>query len=549
MVQWHQSTWERRVSALLKIERVKLTPPAQESDLRREAARILRISQERLLRVHILRRSVDAREGVALVYTLAVETANESALLHRCRDRRVSRFSPPAPYAPPSLLPAPETPPVVAGAGPAGLFAALVLAGAGLRPIVLERGKPVEQRKADVARFWQTGELNLTSNVQFGEGGAGAFSDGKLNTGTRDIRHRFILETLVRCGAPEEILYDAKPHIGTDYLYIALQNLRRELIRLGADIRFESRLADILPGPAGLESVTVEGPGGTYSLPCRQLVLCPGHSARDTFAMLYARGVAMEAKPFAVGVRIEHRQADCDTAQYKQFAGHPGLPASTYKLSCHLPDGRGVFSFCVCPGGEVVAAASEANQVVTNGMSEFAQDRENINGALLVGVTPEDFGADHPLAGIAFQRRLEAAAYTLGGGGYRAPAQRVEDFLSGRPSMGPGRVTPSYRPGVTWTDLHQCLPPFVAQAIAQALPLLGQKLSGYDSPDAVLTAVESRSSSPVRIPRDASGQASLSGIYPCGEGAGYAGGILSAAADGMRAAEQICQQRRNSHEP
>ena len=250
----------------------------------------------------------------------------------------------------------------------------------------------------------------------------------------------------------------------------------------------------------------------------------------------------MEAKPFAVGVRIEHRQADCDAAQYRQYAGHPGLPASTYKLSCHLPNGRAAYSFCVCPGGQVVAAASEAQRVVTNGMSEFARDQENINGGLLVNVTPEDYGGTQdPLAGIAVQRRLEAAAYDLGGGGYRAPAQRVGDFLAGRPSTGPGRVRPSYRPGVTWTDLHQCLPDFVADTLAGALPLLGQKLRGYDDPDAVLTAVESRSSSPVRIPRDETYQSSLRGLYPCGEGAGYAGGILSAAADGMRCAEQLCQ--------
>ena len=283
----------------------------------------------------------------------------------------------------------------------------------------------------------------------------------------------------------------------------------------------------------------MEGPGGAYFLPCRHLILSPGYSARDTFEMLHYRGVPMEAKPFAVGVRIEHRQADCDAAQYRQYAGHPGLPASTYKLSCHLPNGRSAFSFCVCPGGEVVAAASEAGGVVTNGMSEFARNRENINGALLVNVTPEDFG-DGPLSGIAFQRRLEEAAYAAGGGGYLAPAQRVEDFLQKRSSIGPGRVIPSYRPGVTWGNLWSCLPPFVAQALAEALPILGQKLRGYDAPDAVLTAVESRSSSPVRILRGEGCQSSIRGLYPCGEGAGYAGGILSAAADGMRCAEQLC---------
>lgn len=527
---------------MLKIENIKLAPGAGLAALTAEAARVLKVREKELLSLRVLRRSVDAREDVSLVYTVEAAVKDEAAVLKRCRSKKVSRLTRKPGYLLPPPPPVPEIPPIVVGAGPAGLFAALVLAKAGLRPILLERGRPVERRKADVERFWSTGDLDPASNVQFGEGGAGAFSDGKLNTGTRDIRHRFILEQLVSCGAPEDILIDAKPHVGTDYLHIALKNLRQKLLDLGADIRFESQLTDLDIRDGRLAGITAAGPDGPYALPCRHLVLCPGHSARDTFEMLYARGVPMEAKPFAVGVRVEHRQADCDAAQYKQYAGHPGLPASTYKLSCHLPSGRGVFSFCVCPGGEVVAAASETGRVVTNGMSEFARDRENINGALLVNVMPEDFGGDGPLAGIAFQRTLEAAAYALGGGGYRAPAQRVEDFLAGRPSAGPGRVTPSYRPGVTWADLHECLPPFVADALAEALPILGRKLRGYDAPDAVLTAVESRSSSPVRIPRDETCQSGLRGLYPCGEGAGYAGGILSAAADGMRCAEQICHQ-------
>ena len=320
---------------------------------------------------------------------------------------------------------------------------------------------------------------------------------------------------------------------------------------MGADIRFETRLTDLHIEDGTLTGIGTAGPAGEAFLPCRALVLCPGHSARDTFEMLHRRGVPMEAKPFAVGVRIEHRQADCDAAQYRRYAGHPGLPASTYKLFCHLPSGRGVFSFCVCPGGEVVAAASETGRVVTNGMSEFARSRENINGALLVNVTPEDFGGDaSPLAGVAFQRRLEAAAYALGGGGYRAPAQRVGDFLARRASGGPGRVLPSYRPGVVWTDLHACLPAFVAEALEEALPILGRKLRGYDAPDAVLTAVESRSSSPVRLPRGRDGQSAVRGLYPCGEGAGYAGGILSAAADGMKCAETLLiQQQKGGNQP
>lgn len=535
---------------MIKIEGIRLPPGGDENALRAQAAKLLRLRSADLRDLQVLRRSVDAREDVALIYTLAAGLENESAVLRRCRSRKVSRWEPGPAYRLPEPLPPPEQPPVVAGAGPAGLFAALVLAAAGQRPILLERGRPVEKRREDVERFWSSGTLDPESNVQFGEGGAGAFSDGKLSTGTKDLRHRFILERLVSCGAPPDILIDAKPHVGTDYLYKVLQTLRRELAALGADIRFGTRLEDLRVENGELTGAGVSGPAGRETISCRRLILCPGHSARDTFEMLYRRGVPMEAKPFAVGLRIEHRQADCDAAQYRQYAGHPGLPASTYKLSCHLPNGRGVFSFCVCPGGEVVAAASEPERVVTNGMSEFARDRENINGAVLVNVTPEDFGGDgSPLAGVEFQRRLEAAAYALGGGGYRAPAQRVEDFLARRPSAGPGRVRPSYRPGVTWTDLHACLPPFVAEALEEALPILGRKLRGYDAPDAVLTAVESRSSSPVRIPRGPDGQSALRGLYPCGEGAGYAGGILSAAADGMRAAEALLNTLREGDDP
>ena len=525
---------------LLKIENLKLLPGDPLSRLTAEAAKTLRVREPDIRSLQILRRSVDAREGVQLVYTVAAEVNGEAAVLRRCRSSKVSRYEPPAPYEAPALRPAPTLPPVVVGAGPAGLFCTLVLAMAGLRPILLERGRPVEQRQADVERFWSTGVLDPTSNVQFGEGGAGAFSDGKLNTGTKDPRHRFILEQLVSCGAPEDILMDAKPHVGTDRLHIALKSLRARLLELGTDIRFESRLSDIRTVDGEVTAITVDGPEGTYSLPCRHVVLALGHSARDTFEMLYRQGVPMEAKPFAVGVRIEHRQSDMDFAQYRTCAGHPGLPASSYKLSCHLPEGRAAYSFCVCPGGQVVAAASEEHRLVTNGMSEFARDKENINGALLVNVTPVDFGGDkHPLAGIAFQRRLEEAAFALGGSGYRAPCQRVGDFLAHRASVRCGRVKPSYRPGVTYTNLRHCLPDFICDTLEGALPILGKKLLGYADPDALLTAVETRSSSPVRLPRDAAYQSATRGLFPCGEGAGYAGGILSAAADGMRCAESI----------
>ena len=523
---------------MLRVDQLRLAPGQEESALGGKIARLLRVSTTDILRTEILRRAVDAREELFFVYTVAVEVRQEAAVLRRCRDKRVSAYRPevytlPAPCAGDGLSP------VVVGAGPAGLFAALVLSHAGLRPILLERGQPTEQRTLDVERFWSDGTLNTESNVQFGEGGAGAFSDGKLNTGTRDPRHRFILQQLVDCGAPASILIDAKPHVGTDYLHIVLKNLRRRLTELGCDIRFGHRLESLHHDAGILTALTVRSGADTYRLPCRQLVLALGHSARDTVESLYGCGLHMEAKPFAVGVRIEHRQSAIDAVQYRKFAGHPSLGAATYKLSCHLPNGRSAFSFCVCPGGQVVAAASETGRAVTNGMSEYARDRENINGALLVNVTPADFPTDHPLAGITFQRQLEEAAFTLGGGDYHAPCQRVEDFLLHRPSTGALGVRPSYRPGVRWCDLHACLPDFVARTLELALPELERKLPGYAAPDALLTAVESRSSAPVRIPRDETYQANLRGVYPCGEGAGYAGGILSAAADGMRCAEHI----------
>ena len=527
---------------MLRIDNLKLPVGVKEDKLRAACAHALRVSEEALVSVKLLRRSIDAREGVKLVCSCAVEVKNESGVLRRCKNKNVQPYAPKK-YTPPAPVSAPEVSPVVIGAGPAGLFCALLLARCGARPVLLERGRAVEQRKRDVEHFWRTGELDLTSNVQFGEGGAGAFSDGKLNTGTKDERHGYILEEFVRFGASGDILLDAKPHVGTDKLYIVLQNLRREILTLGGEIRFSHRAVDILTEGGSVTALRVASPEGEYTLKAQHVVLAPGHSARDTFAMLQARGVPMEPKPFAVGVRIEHRQRGMDLAQYKEAAGRPGLPPTSYKLSCHTKEGRGVFSFCVCPGGEVVAAASETDRVVTNGMSEFARDGVNINGGLLVSVTPEDFPSDDALAGVFFQRALEEAAYRLGGGGYRAPAQRVEDFLACRASTGAGNVAPTYRPDVTWCDLHDCLPPFVCRALEEGIPMLGRKLKGFDSPDAVLTAVETRSSSPVRIVRDnRSFQSALRGLFPCGEGAGYAGGIMSAAADGLRVAEKILEE-------
>ena len=529
---------------MLRIDSLKLPLGADNAALLRAAARALRTDEKNIRVCRLLRRSLDARDGVMWVCSVAVEVENETATHKSCRNKAVTRYVPER-YELPQSVKTPEVRPVVVGAGPGGLFCALLLARCGAKPILLERGQHVERRKRDVERFWATGALDTTSNVQFGEGGAGAFSDGKLNTGTKDTRHGFILEEFVRFGASEDILIDAKPHVGTDKLYVVLQNLRRELLSLGAEVRFGHRLARIESENGRVSALRVAAPEGEYTLPARHVVLAPGHSARDTFAMLKELGVPMEQKPFAVGVRIEHRQADMDAAQYKTAAGQPGLPPASYKLAYHTSRGRGVFSFCVCPGGQVVAAASEEGRVVTNGMSELARDKENVNGGLLVSVTPEDLGSSDPLAGVAFQRKLEDAAYRLGGGTYTAPAQTVGDFLAHRPSAGAGRVTPSYRPAVRWCDLHDCLPDFVCAALEEALPALERKIHGFASPDAVLTAVETRSSSPVRIVRDERYQSALRGLFPCGEGAGYAGGIMSAAADGIHCAEQILEELRH----
>ena len=523
---------------MLQIERIKLELDESEGLLRKKAALALRVPEAEVLDLQILRKAIDARDGVRFVYTLRASVKNEKNVLKRCKNRSVAPVSE-TPYRLPPAIRPPQTPPAVVGAGPGGLFCALALARCGAKPILIERGWNVERRREDVERFWSTGRLDLESNVQFGEGGAGAFSDGKLNTGTRDMRHRFILETLAAHGAPESILYDAKPHVGTDRLRIVLANMRRELERLGCDIRFGHRLAGLEQKEGRVTALDVAGPEGPYRLPVEQVVLALGNSARDTFEMLHAVGVPMEPKPLAVGVRIEHRQADIDLAQYKELAGHPRLPASSYKLSCHLENGRGVFSFCVCPGGEVVAAASEHGRAVTNGMSCYARDGVNCNGGLLVGVAPADFPGNGPLAGIAFQRELEERAYAAGGGGFIAPAQRVEDFLLHRPSAGPGNVLPTYRPSVKWCDLWEVLPEFICRSLAEALPVLDRKVHGYAAPDAVLTAVETRSSCPLRILRGEDGQSAIRGLWPCGEGAGYAGGIMSAAADGLRIAEQV----------
>ncbi len=527
--------------------------PGREDLLAQEVARAVGATPERLSSMRVLRSSVDARKRSDVHFVLNVQV--EVKGLDRVEDahpkKGVQVMVPkePQPCAFPDLsahvAAADALCPIVVGAGPAGLFCALALARAGLRPLLIERGRPVEERMRDVRTFANGGRLDEESNIQFGEGGAGTFSDGKLTTGTKSPFARFVLEEFVACGAPGDILIDAKPHIGTDYLPKVVKNLRRQIEDAGGEVRFSTQLkACRWDGPDDTARVTVTlrdlRTGEEEELETDALMLAVGHSARDTFAMLDDAGVAMVRKPFAVGVRIEHAQHAIDEAQYGSSAGHPALPSADYKLAVHTSQERGVYTFCMCPGGQVVAAASEAGGVCVNGMSDHARSGENANSALLVEVRPDDFPLEEGvLAGVAFQRQLEQAAYRVCGETYAAPAQTVGDFLEG--SKGGPLGSATYPRGVVEADLHEVLPAFVTEALEEALPRLGRKLKGFNSPKAVMTAVEARSSSPVRIVRDKATLQSVShpGLYPVGEGAGYAGGIMSAACDGLRVAEAV----------
>ena len=545
----------------LKIALARLdgTPESERRAVRAAVLRRLHVAPDDVTGVELRRRSVDARkrDNVHLTVTARVtlrgganaERVLLAKLARRKNDRGIQQVEDHAPLLPPRVAKSPARRPVVVGAGCAGLFCALALASAGLEPILVERGDDATRRGEAVRRFNETGELDCESNIQFGAGGAGTFSDGKLTTGTKSALHRLVLDTFVEAGAAPEIVWDAKPHIGSDVLPGVVDHICARIRELGGEIRFRTRLVgiDMAGGSTAprVEAVSLERrePSGLLveeRLRTDALVLACGHSARDVFELLRDLGVALDRKTFAMGVRIEHLQADIDRAQYGPSAGHPALGAAPYKLVAHLPSGRSAYSFCMCPGGYVVAAASEEGGVVTNGMSLAARAGVNANSGLLANVLPSDLPGDDPLAGIELQRQCERAAFEMGGGGYVAPAQLVGDFLRHEASSAAGRIAPTYPRGVAWGEVDECLPPYVSETLREAIPAMARHLRGFDDAEAVLTGVESRSSSPVRVTRGEGFQSvSHAGLFPAGEGAGYAGGIMSAATDGLRVADAV----------
>ncbi len=531
---------------MLRLDNLSLPLDYTMATLTEAVLKKLRIPADMLKSVTLAKKSVDARDKGDVHFVISVDAAvkNEDAVLSRLKPGIASRVQPPAaPVLPKAQF---AKPPVVVGAGPAGLFAALTLAQAGANPVLIERGRPVDVRTQDVAMMQKDGVLDPDSNVQFGEGGAGAFSDGKLTTGTKSPYIRHVLQTFVDHGAPEEILYLSKPHIGTDRLKGVVASMRNEIIRLGGTVLFETRVTELIVRGSHAEGVKVLRKGEEREILTDSVLLAIGHSARDTMQKLFNQGVMMVQKLFAMGVRIEHSQELISRSQYGKAWNHPALGAADYKLAVHTPDGRGAYTFCMCPGGEVIAAASQPGGLCVNGMSYHARDGRNANAALLVGVRPEDFGDDHPLAGFIWQRSIEQAAYRLGGGNYHAPVQRVEDLLAGRATTRLGGVIPTYQPGVTPADLRECLPGFIIDDLKFGIRRMDGQLRGFAHPDAVLTGVETRSSSPVRLNRDrvtlmAEG---LDGLFPVGEGAGYAGGIVSAAVDGIVAARAALERSR-----
>ena len=528
---------------MLRLTEIRLPLDHPTNALREAVVERLGIAEGELLDMRIVRRGYDARKrnNIVFVYGLDVEMKNEPWVLAKFTKDPHVKASPDTTYhfvtqAPQNLT----SRPVIIGTGPCGFMAGLILAQMGFKPIILERGKKVRERTKDTWGLWRKKKLNTESNVQFGEGGAGTFSDGKLHSQIKDPRHLGlkVLREFVKAGAPEEILYISKPHIGTFRLVSMVEKIRDEIEALGGEFRFESKVVDVDIQHEKIRGLTLEG--GEY-IAADHVILAIGHSARDTFYSLYERGVYMEAKPFSIGFRIEHPQSLIDQCRFGKFAGHPDLGAADYKLVHHCKNGRSVYSFCMCPGGTVVAATSEEGRVVTNGMSQYSRNERNANSGIVVNITPADFPSNHPLAGIELQQFWESRAYALGGEDYQAPGQLVGDFLQGKASTAFGEVEPSYKPGVHLTDLSTALPDYAIEAIREALPAFERQIKGFSMYDAILTAVETRTSSPVRIKRDRKTYQSLNtqGLYPAGEGAGYAGGILSAAVDGIEVAEAV----------
>lgn len=529
---------------MLRITELKLPIDHPEEDLRPALLQRLGIDSDELLDFTLFKRSYDARKKsseLCFIYTVDFAVRDEAALLHTFADDRHIGPAPDVSYkvvghAPEGL----SERPIVVGFGPCGIFAGLLLAQMGFKPIILERGTEVRQRTKDTWGLWRKNVLNPESNVQFGEGGAGTFSDGKLYSQIKDPKFhgRKVLHEFVKAGAPEEILYVSKPHIGTFRLTGVVEHMRHQIEALGGEVRFQQRVTDVLIDNGQLQGVVLSSGEQINS---RHVILALGHSARDTFRMLHSRGVYMEAKPFSVGFRIEHPQSLIDRARLGKYAGHPKLGAADYKLVHHAKNGRSVYSFCMCPGGTVVAATSEPHRVVTNGMSQYSRNERNANSGIVVGITPEDYPGG-PLAGIELQERLESHAYILGGSTYEAPAQLVGDFIAGKASTALGSVEPSYKPGVKLVDLADALPAYAIEAIREALPAFDKQIKGFSLHDAVLTGIETRTSSPLRITRDATLQSlNVKGLFPAGEGAGYAGGILSAGVDGIRIAEALAR--------
>lgn len=522
---------------MIRVSDIKLGIDDDHKKITSEICKKLRLKENHIKKMNIFKESIDARKGkIELNYTVDIKVDNENMIL---TNSKFAKKSPDMNYYYPEvgknkLL----YRPVIIGSGPAGLYSALILSKMGYKPIILERGQDVDNRTDDVDKFWNDGVLNTECNVQFGEGGAGTFSDGKLTTRIKDLRCRKVLDEFVLAGSPDEIKYSFKPHVGTDILKNVVKNLRNKIIELGGEVRFNSKVTDLIIENNEIKGVVIND---DEKIDTNIVVLAIGHSARDTFEMLYNKKIEITQKPFAVGVRIEHPQKLINKSQYKEYSEHPRLGAADYRLTYQCKNGRPTYTFCMCPGGTVVAAASEENRVVTNGMSEHARDKKNGNSALLVSVTPEDFNSEHPLAGMYFQRKIEEDAFKLGGENYYAPTQLVGDFLNGVESKKIGSVTPSYKPGITLTNMDKCLPKFIVDSMKESIVEFNKKIKGFSMNDAIITGVETRSSSPIRIVRDEDTLESknVSGLYPCGEGAGYAGGIVSSAVDGIKVSEKI----------